>query len=306
MDQFSRDVAELMAELLVMMEWDEQPAVIGLGSFFYADSKMTSNFGYFFTSEVELAVMHMPRFTLVDRSRLDDILNELGFQISDLVDKKTAKQIGKIKGLDAMLTGHYSTWDGKVQVKAKLIRVEDTETVVVTKLINSVPADVAVKPPNYEVQKQRINEKIQDWLTESPDVNEQSPSSDFRVTIEPGRIEGYTKGDELKMYVKSEADCYIEIYNISGDGSTRLLFPNEHWLKSHSPNENFIRAGVRTPIPPDPSFKLKISSPYGVETLKLIASTKPFGARARSVYQERGAFPKIGNIDDTQTVETLK
>jgi hypothetical protein len=167
-------------------------------------------------------------------------------------------------------------------------------------------------------------EKIQDWFTESSDAAGQASSgsklqvegtstlphsiasSDFRVTIEPERMEGYKEGDELKLYVKSEEDCYIEIYNISEDGSTRQIFPNEQWLRSHSPDDNFIRAGVRTVVPPDPSFKLRISAPYGVETLKLIASTRPFGNRSRSFYQEKGAFPKVGNIDDSQTVETLK
>lgn len=304
-ERFSRDVMELTEELLNSMAWGRQNPVVGLGSFFYADSKMSSDFAYHLTTEVEKAVINMPGFTLVDRANLGDILNELGFQLTDLVDPETAKNMGRIKGLDAMLTGSYSVWEGKVRVKVELIRIEDAEMAVATRLMDSVPADVAILPPNYEVQRQRM-EKIQDWLTESPDAREQASSSDFRVTIEPDRMEGYKEGDELKLYVKSEEDCYIEIYNISEDGSTRQIFPNEQWLRSHSPDDNFIRAGVRTAIPPDPSFKLRISAPYGVETLKLIASTKPFGRRSRSFYQEKGAFPQMGNIDDGQTVETLK
>jgi hypothetical protein len=314
-ERFSRDVMELTEKLLNSIAWGRQNPVVGLGSFFYADSRMSSDFAYHLTTEVEKAVINMPGFILVDRANLGDILNELGFQLTDLVDPETAKNMGKIKGLDAMLTGRYSLWEGKVRVKVELIRIEDAEMAIATRLIDSVPADVAILPPNYEVQRQRM-EKIQDWFTERPDAAEQASSgsklphsitsSDFRATIEPDRMEGYKEGDELKLYVKSEEDCYIEIYNISEDGSTRQIFPNEHWLRSHSPDDNFIRAGVRTAIPPDPSFKLRISAPYGVETLKLIASTRPFGHRARSFYQEKGAFPEVGNIDDSQTVEILK
>ena len=266
---------ELTEELLNSIAWGRQNPVVGLGSFFYADSRMSSDFAYHLTTEVEKAVINVPGFVLVDRANLEDILDELGFQLTDLVDPKTAKNMGRIKGLDAMLTGSYSVWEGKVRVKVELIRIEDAEMAVATRLMDSVPA-------------------------------EQASSSDFRVTMEPDRMEGYKEGDELKLYVKSEEDCYIEIYNISEDGSTRQIFPNERWLRSHSPDDNLIRAGVRTAIPPDPSFKLRISAPYGVETLKLIASTRPFGNRARSFYQEKGAFPEVGNIDDSQTVETLK
>ncbi len=304
-ERFSRDVMELTEELLNSIAWGRQNPVVGLGSFFYADSRMSSDFAYHLTTEVEKAVINMPGFVLVDRANLGAILNELGFQLTDLVDPETAKNMGRIKGLDAMLTGRYSVWEGKVRVKVELIRIEDAEVAVATRLMDSVPADVAILPPNYEVQRQRM-EKIQDWLTERPDDQGQASGSDFRVTMEPDRMEGYKEGDELKLYVKSEEDCYIEIYNISEDGSTRQIFPNEQWLRSHSPDDNFIRAGVRTAIPPDPSFKLRISAPYGVETLKLIASTRPFGHRSRSFYQEKGAFPQMGNIDDSQTVESLK
>jgi len=112
--------------------------------------------------------------------------------------------------------------------------------------------------------------------------------------------------DELKLYVKSDRDCYIEVYNISEDGSTQQIFPNQLWLRQHSPDDNFIRANVRTPIPNDSSFSLRISPPYGVETLKAIASTEPFRTRTRSFYQEKGAFPVIGNIDQSQTQEALR
>jgi hypothetical protein len=106
--------------------------------------------------------------------------------------------------------------------------------------------------------------------------------------------------------VKSDKDCYIEIYNISHDGTTQQIFPNAYWLKSHSPNDSFIKANVRTPIPSDSSFSLKISPPYGVETLKIIASDKPFSTRSRSFYKEKGVFPVFGKIDDNQTLEALK
>jgi hypothetical protein len=314
-DDFSKDIKGLVEELSGKMKWDSQPVVVGLGNFFYADSKMSSEFAYHFASEVEKVIMSIPQFTLVNRSRLDEILDEIGFQMTDLADPDTAKTIGKIPGLDAMLAGSYSAWGKKVRITAELIRIEDTAMVVATKLVDDIPDNVAIKPPNYEIQKQRIEEKIQDWapqeepvegLDTGSSVKRREPRSDFRVTIEPERSDIYREGDELKLYVRSDRECYIEVYNISEDGSTQQIFPNQLWLRQHSPDDNFIRAGVRTPIPNDSSFGMIISPPYGVETLKVIASTEPFSTRTRSFYQEKGAFPVIGNIDQSQTQEALK
>lgn len=305
-NDFGKDIANLVEELSSKMKWDKYPIAVGLGNFFYADGKISSEFGYHFASEIEVAVTNMWQFSLVTRSRLDEILNEQGLQVSDLVESKTARPVGRIRGLDAMLAGRYSAWGKEVRVTAELIRVEDGMKVTVRNLIDSVPDNVAIKPPNYEVQKQRIEEKIQNWVTEPSESEEQNFVSDFHVTIEPDRRDVYREGDKLKLYVKSSKDCYIEIYNVLHDGSTQLIFPNKYWLEEHSPKDNLIKANARTLIPPDSSFDLRVSPPYGIETLKVIASTKPFGARTRSFYQERGAFPAMGNIDLPETVETLK
>ena len=306
-DDFSADVAALVDELSNVAEWSNYPPVIGLGDFFYADSKMSSEFAYHLASEIEVVITNLPHLRLVDRSRLGEILDELVFQLTDMVDPETAASPGKILGLDALLVGSYSAWEKKVRVTLKLIRVEDTRAVVTSKLMDDVPKNVAIKPPGYEMQKRRIAKRVQDWLTEGPVDEQQKPRSDFHVTIEPElREKPYKEGDELKLYVKSDKDCYIEIYSISEDGSTQLIFPNEFWLAKHSPNDNFIQASVRTAIPYDSSFRVRISPPYGVDTLKVIASNKPFRTRTRSFYQERGAFPRLGNIDLDQTLETLR
>jgi len=306
-DDFSTDVEVLVSEMLNVTEWGNFPLVVGLGDFFYADSRMSSEFAYHLASEMEVALTNTPQFRLVDRSRLGEILNEIGFQLSDMVDPETAVTPGKILGLDALLVGRYSTWGKEIRVTLRLVRIEDTKTSAVTILIDDIPKNVDIKPPGYELQKKRIKDRVQDWLAEGPVDEDHKPRSDFRVTIESERREDpYSDGDELKLYVKSDKDCYIEIYNISHDGTTQQIFPNAYWLKQNSPNDNFIKANVRTPIPPDSSFSLKISPPYGVETLKVIASETPFSTRSRSFYKEKGVFPVLGKIDEDQTLESLK
>lgn len=303
-NRFSDDVEELINELSRKVNWTTGSFYVGLGSFFYGESKISSDFAYHFLSEIESAATNVENFKLVSRKRLDEILKEQELQMIDLIDPETVKRIGMTRGLDATLAGSYSLWGDDVRVKAKLIMVEEGRMVVVTATIGGIPDNVTVEPSNYEMHKQRI-EKINNVLPEREKVEEPESNSDFHVTIEPDKTEPYRKADELTLYVKSDVDCYIEIYDIAPDGSTHLVFPNEYWLSRHSPNENFIKAGVRTPIPYDNSFTLQIFEPFGTETMKLIASTKPFSTRSRSFYRGKG-FPKIGDIDHPKTVEELE
>ena len=55
-----------------------------------------------FTSEL----MRVPGFKLVERSQLKKILNELDLSLSDLIAERSAGEIGKLLGVDAIVLGH--------------------------------------------------------------------------------------------------------------------------------------------------------------------------------------------------------
>ena len=306
-DRFSKDVRELIGKVSNRIDWTTQTVAVGLGPFFYGESEMSSDFAYHFASEVRASATDTANLRLIARSELDAILEEQDLQMSDLIDPETVKRIGKIKGLDATLTGSYAKWGDKVRIEVNLIRIESGEMFSVNTTVGGIPDDVAIEPPKYEVQKKRIDERINDWLPEREDVADKKSNSDFRITIEPDKGNGglYREGEQLALFVKSDVDCYIEVYNIAADGSTNLVFPNEYWAEYNSSNK--IRAGVRQKLPYDDSFTLGIGGPsFGIETLKVIASTEPFEEVSRSIYDSRGAFPDMGNIDDDATLEQLK
>ncbi|MBM3210726.1 DUF4384 domain-containing protein [Candidatus Poribacteria bacterium] len=297
-DNFTNEIARLVEEISLSAEWNNYPVAIGLGNFFYADSKMSSEFGYHLATEIEVAISNISQFVLVNRRNLGEILNEQGFQLTDLVDPNTAKKPGKIRGLDALLTGSYSIWEKKVRVKVEFIRIEDAKMMAFSRLVDDIPKNVEIKPPNYEVQALRI-EKIKDFF-EEPDANKEKPRSDFHITIEPEKTDAYKDGDELKLFVKSDIDCYIEIDEIAPDGTITTIFPNQY-------NENtFIKANTRTPIPNDSSFRFIITEPFGMETIKIKASNKKFEYPNNPAYKSRGAFSVLGNIDDDKTLEYVK
>ena len=296
---FKTDVKALVEELFTKMEWEEYPVNVGLGSFYYGDSEMNSRMGsplsFFFCSAVGSVITDMEQYKLINRQNLDEVLNEKGFQITDLVERK--REFEQIEGLDALLVGKCSKIEGGAWLEGRLIRVGSAEEAVVTTVTRNVP-DVPDQPPNYKKQMKRIKDTIGDLIEQE---------SDFHVTIEPERTDIYRKGDELRLYVRSERNCYIKIFSTAPDGETRLIFPNKYWLEYHSPTENFIRAGDRTPIPYESSFELRVTgSPYGTEVFTLVASTRPFVPHDDSFYREKGAFPMIGNIDKKEGAKALR
>ena len=306
-DRFSKDVGELIGKVSKKIDWTTKSVAVGLGPFYYAKSQMSSDFAYHFVSEVKSATTDTANFRLIARSELDAILKEQDLQMSDLIDPKTVKRLGKIIGLDATLTGSYAKWGKKVWIEVNLIHVESGEMLSANAKVGGIPDNVAIEPKDYKVQKERADKKIKDWLPERKEVADKKSNSDFRITIEPDKGLGglYRKGEKLTLFVKSDVDCYIEVYDIAPDGSTTLIFPNQYWAEYNSSNK--IKAGVRQRLPYDDSFKLGIGGPsFGVETLKVIASTKPFEQVSRSVYDSRGAYPDMGNIDEQETLDALK
>lgn len=151
-DQFSKDVRELIKKVSKKIDWTTQSVAVGLGPFYYGDSEMSSDFAYHFASEVKASATDTANLRLIARRQLDAILKEQNLQMTDLIDPKTVKRIGKIVGLDATLTGSYAEWGSRVRLEVNLIRIEGGEMFSVNATVGGIPDDIAIEPPNYEAQ----------------------------------------------------------------------------------------------------------------------------------------------------------
>jgi len=67
------------------------------------------------------------RITIVDRSHIEQILKELKLPLSGVVDEATARQIGKMVGANAIVTGVIALIGKKIIIIMKLIEVETAE-----------------------------------------------------------------------------------------------------------------------------------------------------------------------------------
>jgi len=80
----------------------------------------------------------------------------------------------------------------------------------------------------------------------------------------------YREGEKLTVRFQAEQDAHLYLLYHQADGSSVLLFPNE------AQRDNRIPAKTLVTIPPaDNSFRFRVSAPFGMEVLQVLASTKP-------------------------------
>jgi metacaspase-1 len=93
---------------------------------------------------------------------------------------------------------------------------------------------------------------------------------DFPLTVRTNQRR-YRQGELMTVTVTSARDCYLRLYVINADQEVTQLFPNK-WQQDH-----FIRGGEDVRIPGENArFRLRMTEPFGRETLKAVASTAPF------------------------------
>lgn len=103
---------------------------------------------------------------------------------------------------------------------------------------------------------------------------------DVDVWVDRGEASVYNSGDEVRVYFRSDDDCYLVLYNIDADGRVRILFPR-------FPDDGFINGRRTYRIPDYYAYEdLHVARNRGVEYIHAIA-TRDFNA-FRSVSRRSG------------------
>lgn len=93
---------------------------------FVTESGERSALGNYITEDFSVYITNYGKnFEVIDRNHLDAILKEHKLNSEGYIDEATAKQLGKIIAVDAIITGTYTVLNNSVKVRAKVL---DTET----------------------------------------------------------------------------------------------------------------------------------------------------------------------------------
>jgi hypothetical protein len=104
------------------------------------------------------------------------------------------------------------------------------------------------------------------------DITQNQPTYLVRVSVDREDCK-YREGDQLRVSVVAEEDCYLYLLYQQADGSSHQIFPNSVQKVSH------VKAKQTVVVPAaDDLFRWVISAPFGDEYIKAIASKKPLAS----------------------------
>lgn len=86
-----------------------------------------SDLGRFIANRITTRLVQNPKFSVIERQRLNQVLGELKFSISDLVDPNKAKQLGRMVGVEGLVVGAVSDLGNQVDIDARMIEIESNK-----------------------------------------------------------------------------------------------------------------------------------------------------------------------------------
>ncbi|MBN1902573.1 DUF4384 domain-containing protein [Candidatus Sumerlaeota bacterium] len=119
-----------------------------------------------------------------------------------------------------------------------------------------VDAKTALSPNSLEAKRGRERSIIV-----KPDVN-------FQIDIWANQPDYYV-GEDIRIFFHSNRDCYVYIFDIDTNGSSRQIFPN------YFDRDNHIKAGQTYSIP-DYGYRLEVTGPQGREYLRVVGVSERF------------------------------
>ena len=102
------------------------------------------------------------------------------------------------------------------------------------------------------------------------DAKVQASSLKVKLALDRGDGGIYRKGDRLHLFLKANMDCYVKVLYHQVDGTNVVVFPN-----AYHPDARIQRDRLYQIPPDDDSFNLEVQEPFGVEMVKVMASTAP-------------------------------
>jgi len=97
--------------------------------FSYVDGRKSSA-GVIISERITTQLVNQNAFEVVERAQLEKVMKELNLQSSGIMNEQTTKEIGKILGVEAIITGSLiAKKQGVVEVNARLISTETAKVI---------------------------------------------------------------------------------------------------------------------------------------------------------------------------------
>jgi TolB-like protein len=116
------DLSEEIAEAMI----ENKKATIAVVEFSDLQGDVT-DFGRFLAEELITQLHRTKRFKVVERHMLIKVINEQKLTLSGIVDDSSAKAVGRLLGVDAIVSGSIAELSKSMRINARLISTETGE-----------------------------------------------------------------------------------------------------------------------------------------------------------------------------------
>ncbi len=154
-----------------------------------------SVFGTYISEELVTRLVNAGNLDVVERGLLDQVLGQLKLDQSGVIDPGTARQVGKVAGVEAIVTGTMTDLDSSVAINCRLIAVETGQLLAAanTRILKDDDvrgilavhgSDASAEPSG--VKSERVGRTIYfggDWLTVRFESIEMVENSFLRLTF---------------------------------------------------------------------------------------------------------------------------
>ena len=147
--------------------------------------------------------------TVVEREKMEQVLNELGKSFSGMIDSSTAAEIGKMLGVEAIVVGTVADMGNSVDLRTRLVDVEKGAAITAAQI--DVVKDPTITGLLSSGVRNTIYGKIPMVTKEKSETTQEVKVQNFTFNL----INLQRKGDRIyfDLTVTSEQDSWLVMYS---------------------------------------------------------------------------------------------
>lgn len=203
-----------------------------------------NNYGIFVAEELTTRIFLENRFEVIERKLLDQVLSELAFHETALVDPEATKKIGKLLGVDAILTGTVTDIGDQIVINARIVGTETGQIFAVARTQITKNSSIAnlmkTYPPKSALAAQAKKVEPQSSLPPNNHPSSSQESGRAESNLEPSGMVLVSAGE----FTMGSNTGYQECKRVQDDCAEKL-FEDERpahnvYLDSYSIDMNEI------------------------------------------------------------------
>lgn len=184
------------------------------------------DFGRLLSEELTTNLFALRKFQIIERNMLESILEENKLQLSQIVDQKTAKEIGKITGVDALFLGTYIDSGDHIRINARIISTETGAIFSASSIsvIKEIFISQLIKVDNSEHNKTMVDTQIFSQNQDKIISSSTKSSSEYET-------ENFKNYLETANYGYTHAQLQVGIYYFEGNEVLRDYNKAIYWFR---------------------------------------------------------------------------